>query len=86
MRLEDIPKKQTQKFVVEYKINLELFETMEQLRDFILKNRNRLYMRKHADYYRNYMREYNRKKYAKEHPNMRPYVKSNFNQYFIEST
>lgn len=69
MKIEEVRHKFTRMFIQEHNINLDLFEKMEDLREFINKNRNRLYMKKNAEYYRNYMRKYNYEKYLREHPN-----------------
>jgi hypothetical protein len=60
MKLEDIRNTITRKCVQNLGIDIEPFETTEELRTYIKLNHARLYQQKNMNYYL----EYNRKRYA----------------------
>lgn len=57
MNLSDIKHKSTRKCVTNLKIDVEQFATIDELKEYVKKNRHRLYRQLHPEYFREYMRE-----------------------------
>ena len=57
MNLLDIKHKSTRKCVTNLKIDIEKFSTIDELKEYIRKNKHKLYRDQHPEYFREYMRE-----------------------------
>ena len=57
MKFEDIKHGSTKKAVINYSINLDDYETYEELREYLKHNRMRLYRIHNKEYYQNYMKK-----------------------------